>query len=163
VQLGVYAPVELFNCAKGHTLGNRRFRENDVEPSNSVLPLEAWILRKDTVVNVLSGRLETIDSIQLNLMLASDHDVAAFFTIECDGITVNGNEHIHLDESGLIDRFEVAWRLLASAVFIQEQLANKLARTANAFSSRVKGCVIESQNRTITTASFFNLIMIRTR
>ncbi|WP_141713337.1 hypothetical protein [Bradyrhizobium elkanii] len=49
-----------------------------------------------------------------------------FFTIECDGITVRGNEHIHLDESGLIDFFKVAWRPLASAVLIQEKLANKL-------------------------------------
>jgi ketosteroid isomerase-like protein len=81
---------------------------------------------KDTVVKILSGLLETIDSIQVNLTFASDQDVAVFFTIECDGITVKGNEHIHLDESGLIDRIEVAWRPLASAVLIQEKLANKL-------------------------------------
>jgi len=43
-----------------------------------------------------------------------------------DGITVKGNEHIHLDQDGLIDRIEVAWRSLASAVLIQEKRANKL-------------------------------------
>jgi hypothetical protein len=80
----------------------------------------------ETVVKILSGLLETIDSIQVSLTFASGHDVAVFFTIECDGITVKGNEHIHLDESGLIDRIEVAWRPLASAVLIQEKLANKL-------------------------------------
>jgi hypothetical protein len=81
---------------------------------------------KETVVKVLSGLLETINSIRINLMLASNHDVAVSFTIECDGITVIGNEFIRLDENGLIERFEVAWRPLASAVLIQEKLANKL-------------------------------------
>lgn len=81
---------------------------------------------KETVVKILSGLLATIDSLHVNLTFASDRDVAVFFTIECDGITVKGNEHIHLDESGLIDFFEVAWRPLASAVLIQEKLANKL-------------------------------------
>ncbi|MBR1159420.1 nuclear transport factor 2 family protein [Bradyrhizobium elkanii] len=81
---------------------------------------------KDTVVKILSGLLATIDSIHIDLTFASGRDVAVFFTIECDGVTVKGNEHIHLDESGLIDFFEVAWRPLASAVLIQEKLANKL-------------------------------------
>jgi hypothetical protein len=44
----------------------------------------------------------------------------------CDGITVIGNEFIRLDENDLIERFEVAWRPLASAALIQEKLANKL-------------------------------------
>lgn len=81
---------------------------------------------KSTVVKVLSGLLETIDSIRVNLTFASGRDVAVFFTIECDGITVRGNEHMHLDESGLIDLIEVAWRPLASAVLVQEKLANRL-------------------------------------
>jgi SnoaL-like domain len=81
---------------------------------------------KEAVVKVLSGLLETIDSIQVNLRLASGSDVAFSFTIECDGITVIGNEFIRLDENGLIERFEVAWRPLASAVLIQEKLAEKL-------------------------------------
>jgi len=38
---------------------------------------------------------------------------------------VKGNEHLHLDESGLIDRIEVAWRPLPSAVLVQEVFANK--------------------------------------
>jgi hypothetical protein len=48
------------------------------------------------------------------------------FTIVCDRITVIGNEFIRLDENGLIERFEVAWRSLASAALIQEKLRNKL-------------------------------------
>jgi hypothetical protein len=81
---------------------------------------------KEAVVKVLSGVLKTIDRMQINRMLASDHDVAVSFTNECDGITVIGNEFIRLDENGLIERFEVAWRPLASAALIQEKLANKL-------------------------------------
>jgi hypothetical protein len=80
----------------------------------------------EAVVKVLSGLLGTIDSIQVNLTLASGNDVAFSFTIECDGITVIGNEFIRLDENGRIERFEVAWRPLASAVLIQEKLAKKL-------------------------------------
>jgi hypothetical protein len=79
----------------------------------------------EPVVKILSGLLETIDSIKINRMLASDRDVAVSFTIECDGITVIGNEFIRLDENGLIERFEVAWRPLASAALIQEKLAKK--------------------------------------
>lgn len=79
-----------------------------------------------TVVEVLSGLLATIDSLEVDLTFASGNDVAVFFTIECDGVTVKGNEHIHLNDDGLIDRIEVAWRPLASAVLIQEKLANKL-------------------------------------
>lgn len=36
---------------------------------------------------------------------------------------------IHLDENGLIDLIEVAWRPLASAVLVQEKLANTGRRT----------------------------------
>lgn len=81
---------------------------------------------KDAVVQVLTGFLKTIDTLKVNLTFASDQDVAVFFTFSCNGITVNGNEHLHLDESGLIDRIEVAWRPLPSAVLIQEIFAAKL-------------------------------------
>ena len=81
---------------------------------------------KDAVVEILSGFLETIDTLEVNLRFASDRDVAVFFTFTCNGLTVNGNEHLHLDESGLIDLIEVAWRPLPSAVLVQEVFANKL-------------------------------------
>jgi hypothetical protein len=81
---------------------------------------------KDAVVEVLSGFLKTIDTLKVNLRFVSGRDVAVFFSFTCNGITVNGNEHLHLDESGLIDSIEVAWRPLPSAVRIQEILASKL-------------------------------------
>ncbi|UOQ69015.1 nuclear transport factor 2 family protein [Hymenobacter volaticus] len=81
---------------------------------------------KDAVVQVLSGFLATIDTLEVNLRFASGQDVAVFFTFSCNGITVQGNEHLHLDENGLIDRIEVAWRPLPSAVLIQEIFAAKM-------------------------------------
>ncbi len=81
---------------------------------------------KDAVVEVLSGFLETIDSLEVNLRFAADRDVAVFFSFTCNGIKVKGNEHLHLDENGLIDSIEVAWRPLPSAVLVQEVFANKL-------------------------------------
>jgi hypothetical protein len=81
---------------------------------------------KDAVVQILSGFLATIDTLDVNLTFASGPDVAVFFSFSCNGITVKGNEHLHLDENGLIDRIEVAWRPLPFAVQIQEIFANKL-------------------------------------
>jgi hypothetical protein len=81
---------------------------------------------KHTVVEILTGLLNTIDSLDVDLTFSSGQDVAVFFTIVCDGITVKGNEHIHIDEQGKIDLIEVAWRPLGQAVLIQEKLAEKL-------------------------------------
>ncbi|WP_414440329.1 nuclear transport factor 2 family protein [Burkholderia sp. 22PA0106] len=81
---------------------------------------------KDAVVEVLSGFLDTIDSLDVNLRFASEQDVAVFFSFTCNGIEVTGNEHLHLDENGLIDSIEVAWRPLPFAVLVQQVFANKL-------------------------------------
>ncbi|KNY21683.1 nuclear transport factor 2 family protein [Methylobacterium sp. ARG-1] len=81
---------------------------------------------KEAVVQVLSAFLETIDSLKANLRFAKDRDVAVFFSFTCSGVTVKGNEHLHLNEEGLIDRIEVAWRPLPAAVQVQEVFASKL-------------------------------------
>lgn len=81
---------------------------------------------KEAVVQVLSGFLATIDTLQVDLTFASDRDVAVFFRFTCNGITVKGNEHLHLNEAGLIDDIEVAWRPLPAAVLVQEIFAYKL-------------------------------------
>ncbi|OWY34776.1 nuclear transport factor 2 family protein [Herbaspirillum aquaticum] len=83
-------------------------------------------LGKEAVVQILSGFLATIDALEVNLSFASERDVAVFFSFTCKGITVKGNEHLHLDENGLIDHIEVAWRPLPDAVLIQEIFATKL-------------------------------------
>lgn len=81
---------------------------------------------REEVVQVISGLLNTIDSLDVDLTFSSGSDVAVFFTIKCQDITVKGNEHVHIDENGLIDLIDVAWRPLASAVLLQEILATKL-------------------------------------
>lgn len=81
---------------------------------------------KDAVVKILSGFIETIDSLEVDLKISSGQDVAVFFTFMRDGIMVQGNERLHVDEDGLIDRIEVAWRPLPAAVQIQEFFAAKM-------------------------------------
>ncbi|WP_198385013.1 hypothetical protein [Roseomonas sp. KE2513] len=49
-----------------------------------------------------------------------------FFSFICNGLTVKGNEHLHLNEDGLIDSIEVAWRPLPATVEVQEIFASKL-------------------------------------
>ncbi len=81
---------------------------------------------KDAVVEVLSGFLEKIDSLEVNLRFASDRDAAVFLSFTCNGNTVKGNEHLHLNKDGLIDSIEVAWRPLPATVAVQEVFASKL-------------------------------------
>ncbi|OON62368.1 hypothetical protein B0920_02550 [Massilia sp. KIM] len=81
---------------------------------------------KEAVANILSGFLDTIDALDVKLRFASDRNVAVFFSFSCEGVTVKGNEHLHLNEDGLIDHIEVAWRPLPAAVMVQESFARKL-------------------------------------
>ncbi|OBF27754.1 hypothetical protein A5724_29535 [Mycobacterium sp. ACS1612] len=81
---------------------------------------------KETVVKILSGFIETIETLEVNLTISSGRDVAVFFTFTRDGTTIKGNEHLHLDENGLIDSIEVAWQPLTSAVLIQQIFAKKM-------------------------------------
>ncbi|WP_037537640.1 nuclear transport factor 2 family protein [Sphingomonas sp. PR090111-T3T-6A] len=81
---------------------------------------------KDAVINILTGFIETIDSLEVGLTMSSGHDVAVFFTFSRDGITVKGNERLHVDDAGLIDAIEVAWRPLPAAVQIQEIFAARM-------------------------------------
>lgn len=81
---------------------------------------------REAVVKILSGFIETIESLEVTLSFSSGPDVAVFFTFMRDGITVKGNERLHVDEDGLIDGIEVAWRPLPAAVQIQEIFAAKM-------------------------------------
>ena len=85
---------------------------------------------RDAVVTILSGFIETIDRLEVDLTMRSGSDVAVFFTFMSDGITVKGNERLHVDENGLIDGIEVAWRPLPAAVQIQEIFAARMGSPA---------------------------------
>ncbi|PXA87162.1 nuclear transport factor 2 family protein [Nostoc sp. 3335mG] len=81
---------------------------------------------RDAVVAILSGFVDTIDHLEVELTMSSGQDVAVFFGFSRDGITVKGNERLHVTEEGLIDAIEVAWRPLPAAVQIQEIFAAKM-------------------------------------
>jgi ketosteroid isomerase-like protein len=81
---------------------------------------------REAVAQVLGGFLDTIDTLQVNRTFASGRDVAVFFSFSVNGTTVKGNEHLHVNEQGLIDSIEVAWRPLAETVAVQEIMAKKL-------------------------------------
>lgn len=81
---------------------------------------------RDTVAQILAGFLDTIDTLEVNKTFASGPDVAVFFSFSVNGITVKGNEHLHVNENGLIDSIEVAWRPLPASVKVQEIMAKKL-------------------------------------
>jgi hypothetical protein len=90
-------------------------------------PIYADVIEgRDAVVAILSGFIETIETLEVNLSITSDRDVAVFFTFARDGITVQGNERLHLDDDGLIDSITVAWRPLPAAVALQEIFAAKM-------------------------------------
>lgn len=81
---------------------------------------------KEAVVSILSGFVDTIETLEVNLTMSAGQDVAVFFTFSRDGITVQGNERLHVDEEGLIDSIMVAWRPLPAAVQFQEMFAAKM-------------------------------------
>jgi len=81
---------------------------------------------REAVAQVLSGFLDTIDTLEVNRTFASGRDVAVFFSFSVNGVTVKGNEHLHVNGNGLIDSIEVAWRPLAASVTVQEIMAKKL-------------------------------------
>jgi len=41
-------------------------------------------------------------------------------------VPAGGNPNLHVDENGLIDHIEVAWRPLPAAVLVQEVFADKV-------------------------------------
>lgn len=81
---------------------------------------------REAVAQVLGGFLDTIDTLEVNRRFASGRDVAVFFSFTVNGTTVKGNEHLHVNDQGLIDSIEVAWRPLGATVAVQEIMAKKL-------------------------------------
>jgi ketosteroid isomerase-like protein len=81
---------------------------------------------KDAVAQTLAGFVDSIDTLEVNRTFASGRDVAVFFSFTINGITVKGNEHLHVNEKGLIDSIEVAWRPMPDAVAAQEIIAKKV-------------------------------------
>jgi hypothetical protein len=81
---------------------------------------------KESVVPILTGLIESIDALEPEFLMHSGADSSVVFTISSGEVKVKGVEHLHVDEEGLIDMIEVAWRPLPSVVLMQEKLAKTL-------------------------------------
>jgi hypothetical protein len=83
------------------------------------------------VANVLAALLSTLDAFEPKMLLRDDNaDFVAVFTIKLGDHTIDGMDHMHINEAGLVDSMTVAWRPLPSVVAVQQKLAPKLGGNA---------------------------------
>ena len=115
-------------------MGNRDVEGTKVHMADSVVlrspivpaPFEG----KERVVAVLTQLLATVDAFEPKLRLRDGNDFVAVFTIRLGDHVLDGMDHMHLDEAGLVDSMTVAWRPLASIVAVQQKLAPRLGGKA---------------------------------
>ncbi len=81
---------------------------------------------KAQVADVLAALLSTVDSFEPKMLLRDNEDFVAVFTIKLGDHTIDGMDHMHINEAGLVDSMTVAWRPLPSMVAVQQKLAPKL-------------------------------------
>lgn len=60
--------------------------------------------------------------------IVSSQDAVLEFTVEIDGVTVNGVDMIHWDEQGLIDEFKVMLRPLKAINVVHQKMGEMLVR-----------------------------------
>lgn len=65
---------------------------------------------QEATIDLLSEVFEVIDNLNLSVRFTWDRDVAVFFSFTHQGAFIEGNEYLHLNDQGLIDRMEVFWR-----------------------------------------------------
>jgi limonene-1,2-epoxide hydrolase len=85
---------------------------------------------RDQVARILQALLETVDEFRPKLLLREGNDFVAVFTIHLGEVVIDGMDHMHLSDKGLVDSMTVAWRPLPSAVAVQQKLAPKLGGIA---------------------------------
>jgi limonene-1,2-epoxide hydrolase len=85
---------------------------------------------KARVANVLTQLLNTVDAFEPKRLLRDEADFVAVFTIRFGDHVIDGMDHMHIDENGLVDSMTVAWRPLPAVVAVQQKLAPKLGGTA---------------------------------
>jgi limonene-1,2-epoxide hydrolase len=85
---------------------------------------------RDAVAGVLEALLGTIDTFEPKHLMRDGADFVAVFTIRFGDHVINGMDHMHLNEEGLVDSMTVAWRPLPSIVAVQQELAPKLGGIA---------------------------------
>lgn len=85
---------------------------------------------KERVAEVLTQLLGTVDAFEPERLLRDGADFVAVFTIRFGDNVIDGMDHMHLNDSGLVDSMTVAWRPLAAIVAVQQKLAPKLGGKA---------------------------------
>jgi hypothetical protein len=63
-------------------------------------------------------------------LIGDDKDYVAVFTIEVGPTKVDGMDHMHLNEDGLVDSMTVAWCPLPALVEVQKRLASVIGVSA---------------------------------
>jgi limonene-1,2-epoxide hydrolase len=81
---------------------------------------------KEQVAGVLNALLGTIDAFEPKLLLRDGANFVAVFTIRSGDHVIDGMDHMHLNDAGLVDSMTVAWRPLQSVAAVQQKLAPKL-------------------------------------
>ncbi len=85
---------------------------------------------KDQVADVLAALLGTVDAFEPKMLLRDNADFVAVFTIKLGDHVIDGMDHMHINDAGLVDSMTVAWRPLPSVVAVQQKLAPKLGGNA---------------------------------
>jgi limonene-1,2-epoxide hydrolase len=85
---------------------------------------------KAEVARVLAAMLSSVDAFEPKLLLRDGADFVAVFTIRLADHIIDGMDHMHLNDAGLIESMTVAWRPLSAIVAVQQKLAPKLGGKA---------------------------------
>ena len=101
---------------------------DDVVIRSPIVP--APLQGKEQVTGVLDALLNTVDAFEPKLLLRDRSDFVAVFTIRLDDHVIDGMDHMHLNDAGLVDSMTVAWRPLPAVVAVQQKLAPKLGGKA---------------------------------
>jgi limonene-1,2-epoxide hydrolase len=85
---------------------------------------------KAQVTAVLSALLGTVDAFEPIMLLRDNAHFVAIFTITLGDHRIDGMDHMHINEAGLVDSMTVTWRPLPAVVAVQQKLAPKLGGQA---------------------------------
>ena len=108
--------------------GTKAHMADDVVILSPIAP--APFQGKEQVSAVLVALLSTVDAFEPKLLLRDRSDFVAVFTIRLDDHVIDGMDHMHLNDAGLVDSMTVAWRPLPAVVAVQQKLAPKLGGEA---------------------------------
>ena len=83
---------------------------------------------REPVADVLSALLSTIDAFEPKMLLRDRADFVAVFTIKLGDHTIDGMDHMHINQAGLVDSMTVAWRPLPSVVAVLAETRTETGR-----------------------------------